>query len=78
MDRYDVGEFVGLAGIVAFCGLVWLLPGALLAGSVALLVEVQLRSRDRAPVRFSGAGRLGKVVKAARAAWADDGKAEAA
>lgn len=73
MDRYDVGEFAGLAGLVLFAGILWA-PAALLVGSLALLVEAQMRSRGRAPVRARGRGRLASVVRAARAAWADDGE----
>lgn len=73
MDRYDVGEFAGLAGLVGFCALVWA-PLALLVGSVALLLEVNLRSRGRAPVRNAGPSRVARVLRAARSAWADEGE----
>ncbi|HEY9475816.1 MAG TPA: hypothetical protein VIS06_18435 [Mycobacteriales bacterium] len=65
MDRYDAGEFAGLAGIAAFFTFVWP-PLALLAASVALLIEVQMRSRGAAPVR--GTRPLLRLVTAARAA----------
>ena len=72
MDRYDVGEFAGLAGLVWFAFLVWP-PSAVLVGALALLVESNLRSRGRAPVRGARpAARLSAVVRAARAAWKPD------
>lgn len=71
MDRYDVGELAGLAGLTVFAGLLWP-QAALLVGSLLLLVEVQLRSRGRAPVRARGTSRVGRVVRAVRAAWTDD------
>lgn len=78
MDRYDLGEFAGLAGLVGFAAIIWP-PAALLVASLALLVEVNMRSRGEAPVRARGTGRLGRTIKAVRAAWADDdGKAKAA
>lgn len=69
MDRYDVGEFAGLAGLVVFAGWVWL-PAALLVASLALLVEVNLRSRNRALARSTGEpSRVGSAYRAARRAW---------
>ena len=70
MDRYDVGEFAGLAGLVVFAGWVWL-PAALLVASLLLLVETNLRSAGKAPVRSTGKpGRLKVAARAARRAWA--------
>lgn len=70
MDRYDVGEFAGLLGVVGYAFWIWHGPGALLAGSLALLVEVNLRSRGRAPVRGTGQrSRLVQAVSAGRKAW---------
>jgi hypothetical protein len=72
VDRYDLGEFLGLIGLVIFAGIVWL-PAALLVGSLFLLVEVNLRGRGRPTVRGFRPGR--KVVavwRAARTAWAED------
>jgi hypothetical protein len=74
VDRYDAGEFVGLAGLTVFAGIVWL-PAALLVGSLLLLVEVNLRSRQRAPVRGARPERFGKAVRAFRLAWRDDAAA---
>lgn len=69
MDRYDLGEFAGLGLIITFAGLIWL-PAVLLAGGIALLVETNLRSRGRAPVRGARPlARVGKAVRAARVAW---------
>lgn len=71
MDRYDAGEFAGLAGLALFALLVWP-PAAVLVGSLALLVEVNLRSRNRAPVRGRrGPSRLRVAVRAARSAWGE-------
>jgi hypothetical protein len=71
VDRYDVGEFAGLAGLVVFAGLIWL-PAALLVASMALLVEVNLRSRNRAPVRASvRPSRLAAAARALRSAWVE-------
>jgi hypothetical protein len=71
LDRYDAGEFAGIAGLAAFCWFVWP-PLVLLVASLALLVEVNLRSAGRAPVRSTGpsvAGRLRSVGRAAVRAW---------
>lgn len=67
MDRYDVGEFAGLAGLVVFAGILWL-PAALLVASLALLVETNLRSRGKAPVR-GARPTVGRRLRAAAAAW---------
>jgi hypothetical protein len=69
VDRYDVGEFVGLLLLVMFGAVTWW-PSAILLASVALLVEVNLRSRGGAPVRESGQpSRAAAAARAARAAW---------
>jgi hypothetical protein len=71
-DRYDFGEVVGLAGVVAFCWVTFGWHWAVLAASLVLLVEVQLRSRGRSPVRATPARRrLVAVARAARTAWAE-------
>jgi hypothetical protein len=71
-DRYDFGEVAGLAGVVAFCWLTFGWHAAVLAASLMLLVEVQMRSRGRTPVRGTPARRrLSAAVKAAREAWAE-------
>jgi hypothetical protein len=71
MDRYDLGEFAGLAGLIVFAGIVWL-PAALLVGSLCLLVEVNLRGRGRPTVRgWRPLTRTKAVARAARAAWVD-------
>lgn len=71
MDRYDAGEFAGLAGVVAFVLLTFGAPAALLAASLVLLLEVQVRSRQKAVVRArpDRRRRLVAVARAARAAW---------
>lgn len=79
MDRYDAGEYAGLAGIVVFflvtVGWTW----ALLAASLVLLLEVQVRSRQRAVVRARPRGRrLAAVAKAARSAWVGEDAEDAA
>ncbi len=72
MDRYDLGEFLGLTGLTVFAGLVWP-PAALLVGSLLLLVEVNLRSRSRAPVRDAKPfSRTRKALTAAKSAWSRD------
>jgi len=72
VDRYDIGEFLGLAGLVVFAGLVWP-PAALAAGSLVLLVEVNLRGRGRPTVRgWRPAAKAAAVWRAARTAWAED------
>lgn len=71
-DRYDLGEVLGLSGVVVFCWVTFGWNWAALAASLVLLVEVQLRSRGRSPVRASpGRRRLAAVAKAARAAWVE-------
>jgi hypothetical protein len=71
VDRYDIGEFAGLAGLAVFAALVWL-PAFVLVASLGLLVEVNLRSRNRAPVRARrGPSRLRVAVNAARSAWSE-------
>ena len=71
-DRYDFGEVAGLAGVVAFCWLSFGWHWAVLAASLVLLLEVQLRSRGRSPVRSTGSrSRLASVARAVRAAWAE-------
>lgn len=78
-DRYDFGEVAGLAGVVVFCWVSFGWHWAILAASLVLLLEVQLRSRGRSPVRATPARRrLASVVKAARSAWADSGGSAAA
>jgi hypothetical protein len=69
VDRYDAGEFAGIAGLVWFAFLCWP-PAAVLVASLGLLVEVNMRAAGRSPVRGARpVSRLAAVARAGRAAW---------